>query len=177
MAETTTKLPVESDTRGASHSLSLRWPMKSLQRGIDRLFDDFGRGFWQASFRNSLFDYLPFGRVQSSLSVPAVDIAEKDNEFEITAEIPGMSEKDIEVKLQNNGLLIRGEKKSEKEEKKKDYVLSERHYGTFERYFGLPEGIDRDKIAASFKNGILTITLPKTAEAMKQERNIEVKAA
>jgi HSP20 family protein len=81
------------------------------------------------------------------------------------------------VKLVEGGLLIKGEKKLEKEEKETGYVMSERSFGTFERYFGLPKGIDLDKIAATFVNGILTVRLPKSLEARKQERTIAVKAA
>ena len=72
--------------------------------------------------------------------------------------------------------MIKGEKKAEKEEKKKDYHLSERHFGSFRRSFRVPEGVDGDKIAAEFKNGVLTLTLPKTEQAQKQERKIAVKA-
>jgi HSP20 family protein len=108
---------------------------------------------------------------------PAVDVTESDKAYEITAELPGLDEKNIEVNVANGGLTIRGEKKEEKEEKQKDYYVSERRYGSFERYFSLPEGVDADKIQASFKNGVLKVTLPKTAEAQKPAKKIEVKAA
>ena len=88
-----------------------------------------------------------------------------------------MDEKNIEVKVADGGLTIKGEKKEEKEEKKKDYYLSERRFGSFERYFRLPEGVDADKIEASFKKGVLTVTLPKKAEAQKPVKKIDVKAA
>jgi HSP20 family protein len=88
-----------------------------------------------------------------------------------------MDEKNIEVNLANGGITIRGEKKEETEEKKKDYSISERRYGSFERYFTLPEGVDVNKIEATFKNGVLKVTLPKTAEAQKPAKKIEVKAA
>jgi HSP20 family protein len=94
----------------------------------------------------------------------------------VTAELPGMDEKNIEVKVSNGDLLIKGEKEEEKEEKKKDYYLQERHFGSFERRFRVPEGVDADKIEASFKKGVLTVTLPKTAEAQKAEKKIAVKA-
>jgi HSP20 family protein len=88
-----------------------------------------------------------------------------------------MDEKNIEVKVANGGLTIKGEKKVEKEERKKDYYLSERRFGSFERYFRLPEGVDADKIEASFKKGVLTVTLPKRPEGRKPEKKVEVKAA
>ncbi len=88
-----------------------------------------------------------------------------------------MDEKNIEVKLANGGLTIRGEKAEEKEEKKKDYYLHERRFGSFERCFAVPEGVDTDKIEANFRKGVLTVTLPKKPEAIKPEKKIEVKAA
>jgi len=110
-------------------------------------------------------------------AAPAVDIAESDKAFELTAELPGMDEKSIEIKLVNGGLTIKGEKMQEKEEKKRNFYLHERHFGAFERYFRLPEGIDAERIEATFKKGVLAVTLPKTVEAQKAERKIEVKTA
>ena len=98
------------------------------------------------------------------------------NNIEI-AELPGMDEKNIEVRFANGNLIIKGEKEEEKEEKKKDYHLRERHFGSFERQFAVPEGVDTDKIEASFKKGVLSITLPKKPEAIKAEKKIEVKAS
>ncbi len=106
-----------------------------------------------------------------------VDIIEGDKAYEVTAELPGMDEKDIEVKIADGGLTIKGEKQEQKEEKEKNYYLSERRYGSFERYFRIPEGVDTDKIEASFKKGVLTVNLPKKPEAQKPVKKIEVKAA
>ena len=106
-----------------------------------------------------------------------IERGESDKAYEITAELPGMDEKDIEVNVANGALTIKGEKKEEKEEKQKDYYVSERRYGSFERYFELPDGVDAGKIEAAFKNGVLRVTLPKTAEAQKPAKKIEVKAA
>ena len=88
-----------------------------------------------------------------------------------------MDEKNIEVKVTNGNLTIKGEKQEEKEEKKKDYYLHERHFGSFERSFDVPEGVDADKIEANFKKGVLTVTVPKKPEAQKPAKKIEVKAA
>jgi HSP20 family protein len=104
-----------------------------------------------------------------------VDIAEKEKEYEVMAELPGMDENNIDVKFADGMLTIKGEKKEEKEEKKKDYYLSERRYGSFQRSFQVPDGVDAEKIEASFKNGVLTVKLPKTAEAVKQEKKIAIK--
>jgi HSP20 family protein len=88
-----------------------------------------------------------------------------------------MDEKNIEVKVADDVLTIKGEKREEKEEKNKDYYLSERSFGSFQRSFQVPNGVDTDKIEASFKNGVLTVTLPKSTEAQKAEKKITVKAA
>jgi HSP20 family protein len=128
--------------------------------------------------RRSFFGTEPFWRRERTwVSAPAVDIAETDKPYEIVADLPGIDENDVEVRLAGGGLTIKGEKHEEKEEKKKDYFLHERHFGSFERYFQMPDGVDREKIEASFKKGVLTVTLPKTAEARKAEKKIPVKAA
>ena len=90
-----------------------------------------------------------------------MDIAEHETAYEITAELPGMDESNIDVKFSDGTLTIKGEKKDEREEKQKDYHLSERRYGSFQRSFGVPDGVDADNIEAHFKNGVLTVTLPK----------------
>ncbi len=151
------KVPVKPSQKFVS-SQALR-PFQALRREVDRLFEDFGGEFWRSPFRRS----------------PAVDIGEKDNAYEVTADVPGFEEKSIEVQVVDGSLSIKGERKSEKEEKKKDYYISEREFGSFERSFPLPEGVDTDKIEASLKNGVLTVTLPKTAEAQKPAKKIEVK--
>jgi HSP20 family protein len=158
-----------------SGNLSDWHPLSSLRREIDRLFEDFPLGPWRRTSGN-IFDVDPFWRGELSFSkAPAVDIAERDREYEIIAELPGMEEKDIDVKFADGVLTVKGEKKEEKEEKKKDYYLSERRFGSFQRSFRVPEGVDADKIDASFKNGVLTVVLPKSAEAQKREKKIAIK--
>ena len=149
-------------------------PFGSLRREIDRLFDDFDRGFLGFPFRRSLNEWEPrwLGEM-----VPAVDIAEKDKAYEITAELPGLDQNNIELKLSNGTLTIKGEKKQETEEKKKNSYVSERRYGAFERSFQIPQDVDETKIEASFSKGLLTVTLPKSAEAQKSVKTIAVKAA
>jgi HSP20 family protein len=180
MANVATKLPEKASERSVAPSSAPRTfhPLERMRREMDRLFSDFDRGFLHQPFRHFAVDLEPFWRHDLSWgSVPAVDIAEQEKQYEITAELPGMSESDIEIKVSNDVLTIKGEKKSEKEEKKKDYFLSERHYGTFARSFHIPDGVDSDKIAADFKNGVLTVTLPKTQDAQKLEKKIEIKTA
>ncbi len=180
MAENVTRIPVKIQGKTANvPSTTQVWaPFFSLRREMDRLFDDFGRGFWQLPSRRSIFDVEPIWGSDVTWDVtPAVDVAESEKAYEFKAELPGMDEKNIEVKVANGNLIIKGEKQEEKEEKKKDYYVRERNFGSFERRFEMPEGVDADKIEASFKNGVLTLTLPKKVEAQKPAKKIEVKAA
>ncbi|MGE5817225.1 MAG: Hsp20/alpha crystallin family protein [Deltaproteobacteria bacterium] len=178
MAETVTRLPIKKESESVGSSGGQAWhPYESLRQEIDRVFDYFGRGFWQP-FPPSLFAAEPlFRRELTWGTTPAVDVVESEKAYEITAELPGMDEKNIEVKVAEGSLTIKGEKQEEKEEKKKDYYLHERHFGSFERSFDVPESVDANKIEASFKKGVLTVTLPKKPEAQKPAKKIEVKAA
>jgi len=175
MAEPT-KLPVKTEKTSAPTQV---WrPFESLRREIDRLFDDFPGGFWQAPFRRSMFDVMPsWARESTWPTAPAVDFTDTDKAYEITAELPGIDEKNVEVKVANGILTIRGDKQEEKEEKKKDYYVRERSYGSFERSFQLPDSVDAEKIDATFKKGVLTVTLPKKPEAQGTTRKIDIKAA
>ncbi|QHP66256.1 Hsp20/alpha crystallin family protein [Bradyrhizobium sp. LCT2] len=171
-----TKLPVTKKTNEPAFGGETWRPFEALRKEVDRLFEDFGTDdFWRRPFHS----LAGFERnwAQKLVSTPAVDVTESDKAYEITAELPGMDEKDIEVNVANDGLTIKGEKKFEREEKQKDYYVSERRYGSFERHFGLPKDVEADKIEASFRNGVLKVTLPKTAEAQKPAKKIEVKAA
>ena len=105
---------------------------------------------------------------------PSFDVSETKNELVVKAEIPGMDSKDIDISLSDGMLTIKGEKKQEKEEKEADYHLVERSYGAFTRSVRLPSEVQSDKISASYKNGILKITLPKSEEAKKKEVKIKV---
>ena len=103
-------------------------------------------------------------------------MTERPGGYEITAELPGLDEKDIQVRLSNGNLTISGEKREAKEDKDANYHLSERRYGSFQRNFRLPDGVNPDKIEASFKNGVLTVSVPKSEDASK-ETKIDIKAA
>jgi len=180
MAEPVTKLPLKTEEKTEAERASVpseRRLFDSLRREIDRMIDDFDRGAWRLPFRRTMFDVEPFWRRELTWSTtPAVDIVEKDKAYEITAELPGMDESNVDVKVANGMLMIKGEKKEEKEQREKDFYLSERRYGSFERQFSVPEGVDVDKIEAAFKKGVLTVTLPKTPEAQKAEKKIAIKA-
>jgi HSP20 family protein len=151
-------------------------PLDSLRREIDRIFDTFRHGTWELPFGRRAFELeLPWPREGSWGLSPAVDFADKDKEFEITAELPGMDEKDIEVKLVNDTLTIKGEKKEEKEKREQGYFFSERRYGSFIRTFQVPAGVDTAKIEAAFSKGVLTVKLPKIPEAQTSEKTISIK--
>lgn len=134
----------------------------SLQREIERVFDSFTRDWPSINFR-------------ASGLVPSMDIAETDKEIEITAELPGLEEKDVQVNVADDVLTIKGEKKAEKEEKEKNYHRVERSYGSFYRSFQLPPGVSADAIKATLRNGVLKVAVTKPAAA--QPKKIEVKAA
>jgi HSP20 family protein len=181
MVDNVMKLPIfRTESRIAPTMAEFRrpwFPMENLRREFDRIFADFEGDLWNAPTRRPAYDYMPGGKYPAYANVLAADFFEKDDGFEIRAELPGVDEKDIEVKLVHGGLLIKGEKKARSEEKKVDYVVSERTYGWFERYFELPQDVATDKIVATFTKGILTVMLPKTQHAKLQDRKIEVKAA
>lgn len=172
---TETRLPITKKPGEPALAGEPWGPFELLRKEVDRLFEDFGGGFWRRPFAA----LAGFDRnwPQKFVAAPAVDVAETDKAYEITAELPGIDQKNVEVNVANGGITIKGEKKEETEERRKDYYVSERRYGSFERYFELPDGIETDKIEATFKNGVLKVTLPKTAEAQKAAKKIEVKAA
>lgn len=147
---------------------------RSFRGEMDRLFDRFGF----PSLRRML-DIEPAWRPESSFtfSVPAIDMSEDEKAYKISAELPGLDAKDVDVSVSGNTLVVKGEKRQEKEEKDKNYYFSERAYGSFQRAFELPASIDRDKISADVSKGVLTVTLPKTPDAQKQQKKIEVKSA
>jgi HSP20 family protein len=107
--------------------------------------------------------------------MPAMDLVERNDAFEMTAELPGLDEKNIEVNVANGVLTVKGQKEEDKVEKKEDFHLRERRFGSFSRSVRVPETVDTDLIEASFKNGVLKVTLPKKPEAQKPVKKIEVK--
>ena len=152
-------IPVGSQ-RGVAHTDN---PFVSLQNEIDRLFDSFSRGF------------PALGNGGVTMTMPTMDVAETDKEIEITSELPGLEEKDVQINVADNILTIRGEKKAEKEQKDKNYRLVERSYGSFERSLELPDGVNADAIKATIDKGVLKVVVPKPAPS--QAKKIEVKSA
>jgi len=143
--------------------------MDRFRSEMDRLFGRFAGGFGFPSLRRG-FEIEPARRTD----VP-IDMSEDEKAYKITAELPGLEMKDIDVSVSGDTLMLKGEKRQEKEEKGKNYHYSERSYGAFQRSFKLPASVDRDKVAADFVKGVLTITLPKAPEAQKPQKKIEIR--
>jgi HSP20 family protein len=128
----------------------------SLQQEVDRLFEDFSRGTGNGAMQ----------------LMPNMDVAETDKNIELTVELPGLQQGDVDISINDNMVVIRGEKKAEMERKDKNFHLVERAYGTFYRAFELPQGVDPSQITATMSNGVLKVTIPKPAQA--EPRRIEV---
>jgi HSP20 family protein len=138
----------------------LRGPFQSLHRQIDRLFEDF----------------LPATlRTGEEIIVPRIDIDEKDDVFSVSAELPGVDKADIDVRIADNMVLLKGEKRREHEEKDADHHLVERSYGAFQRSFTLPCDVDAAKADAEFKDGVLKLKLPKAPAAKQKEKKISIR--
>lgn len=136
-------------------------PFFALHREMNRLFDDAVHNFGLA----------PFGR-EFAAGWPSVEVSETETEVKVTAELAGLDDKDIELHVEDNVLTLRGEKRTEIEDKERRY--SERAYGRFERRLSLPAEVDEDAASATFKNGVLTVTLPKTQDARTQTKRIPI---
>jgi HSP20 family protein len=145
-------------------------PFRELEpfRDFERMRRDMDR-FWDSFFQRGV------RRTDEDAEwLPSLDVAETKDEIVVKAEVPGMDPKDIDISLSDGLLTIKGEKKQEREEKEEDYHLVERSYGTFTRSIRLPKEVRRDKISASYKNGVLKVTLPKSEEAKQKEIKIKV---
>ena len=156
-----------------------RHPLLALREEMDRLFDDFFTGFPATPFWRRRTGTDPWRRFQGMFegTFPTADMVEGDRDYRITAELPGMSEKEIEIALTGDALTLKGEKREEHEEKGASRHVAERRYGAFQRTFALPEDADVEKVEAAFKNGVLTVTVPKRPDAKAPERRIAIRAA
>jgi HSP20 family protein len=134
----------------------------NLHREMNRLFDDVFRGFDDSRF---------FG---GRSGWPSLDVEETDKEYRVTAELPGLEERDVEVLLQDGLLTVRGEKKIESENRNRTH--SERFYGRFERQIPLDRDVDENAVSATFKNGVLTVAVPKSAQAVARRKRIPINA-
>ncbi|GBE02008.1 MAG TPA: Hsp20/alpha crystallin family protein [Nitrospirae bacterium] len=144
-------------------------PVRRVENPFRSAFDEMDR-FVERFFS----DFAVPPMVERDIFTPKVDLTEKGNEYRLTAELPGMDEKDVDVILDDDVITIKGEKKEEKEDRQKDYYYAERSYGFFQRTIPLPAEVDKDRVKATFKKGILTVELPKSEKAIREARKIEV---
>lgn len=166
-------VPVQR-TKAGDQVPALSGSLARFHQEIDRLFEDAFRGF----------DLSPFGlnrpmwpRISDGMIKPTLDLGATDKEYTIAVEVPGVDEKDVKVEIANDTLTIRGEKRQEKKEKDKDFYRMERSYGSFQRVLSLPEDADQDAVSATFKNGVLTVTMPRKEAPQAHVRQIEVQSA
>jgi HSP20 family protein len=142
-------------------------PVRTLQGEMNRLFEDFSRGF----------ELAPLGGfAEGGAFAPDLEVEEDDDEIRIRVELPGVEEKDVDVSLRDGQLSVRGEKREERSGKEGGERWTECRYGSFVRAIPLPCEVEEDRVEASFKRGVLTVTLPKTAESRRANRRIEVRA-
>ncbi len=140
-------------------------PFAGFRQEMNRLMESFFGGVGLEPFESRRGSFQP-----------KVDVVDTEKELKVTAELPGMEEKDIDVSITKDSLTIRGEKKEEKEESGKDFYRMERTYGSFNRMIPLPKEVETEKVTATFKKGVLTVTLPKTKQALTETKKIKIKA-
>ena len=159
---------IKKQEPGGATAPRYRDPFVEMRTEMDRVFDSFlGRSLFG---RPALF-----ARTEAAATVaPDIDIRENEKEIVVEAELPGIDEKDIEILVRDGVLTLKGQKKSERDEKKENYHLVERSYGSFERSFRLPDSTDEAQIKADFNKGVLRVVVPKRAEAVKSEKKIPI---
>ena len=176
------KSDADNGKRGRTPLASLFSPMAGLRGDMDQMIGRFFPQGWPQMGMGSLMDFEPLRgeagmKLGSMLHGVKADISETDTEYEISVELPGIDEKDIEIDVSEGMLTMNAEKREEREEKKKNYHLTERSFGSVKRSFRVPEGVDVSKIKADFSKGVLQVMLPKTKEAKAKQRKIPVKAS
>ncbi len=163
------KVPVRTLTERTAYDL----PVFQLHREIDRLFDEAFSGFPRA-----LRGPQEWPELTPIMLTPELDIKETDNSYVLSLEVPGVAKEDVDIRIDGDTLVVRGEKKQESKKDDENYHCVERHYGSFERTLALPNDANADNIDASFKDGVLTITIKRQAKSLpKEAKKIEVKAA
>lgn len=171
MSKKKTNVPVETTSARRSFGPVIAGdvlaPFSRLRDEFDRMFDDTPGNAFGPRWMQKLHDN----------GSPVVELRDKKDEYELVAEVPGMSSDDIEIKLSDGMLRISGEKSETHEEEGESFMFSERRYGSFERAIKLPNGINHEKINAKTKDGLLTIHIPKSAEALQKERKIPINAS
>ena len=152
---------------------ALNHPIEHFHREFDRLFEQAFQGF---GLRPFWFDRPIMPQLSHGMLKPTLDLGATDKEYSISVEIPGVDEKDVRLEIANDVLTIRGEKKHENEESGKNYYRVERSYGSFKRTLSLPEDADQESVKATFKRGILSVTMPRKALPKSDVKQIEVKS-
>ncbi|SIN60759.1 HSP20 family protein [Parasphingorhabdus marina DSM 22363] len=172
MAKKKSKLPAAAGSASrldipVSATGNVWQPFSRMREEFDRMFDDIPGNAFGSRMMQKLYDSAD----------PAVELRDKKDEYELVAEVPGMSSDDIEIKLSDGVLRLKGEKSESHEEEGESFMFSERHYGSFERAIKLPNGVDHKKISADARDGLLTVHIPKSAEAIQKERKIPINTA
>ena len=150
-------------------------PFQTLRKQVDDLFSNFTVSWPHLEMPKIEWPMVAGDATESAIA--KFDLSETDKAVKVVADIPGVDEKDMEVLVKDGVLNIKGKKSSEREEKGESFYVSERSFGTFSRAFRLPDGVDEEAVAATFDNGVLTVTLPKTAQAKAEGRRVPVKKA
>jgi HSP20 family protein len=165
--EVTMAQEIKKQENGNVSAPSYRDPFAAMRAEMDRLFDNFvGRGlFGRAGLPKA---------AATDVAIPDVDVHENDKEIVFEADLPGIDEKNVAITLRDGILSLKGEKKSERDEKKGTYHLTERSYGSFERSFQLPDTIDEEHIKADFAKGVLRVVVPKRPDAVKAAKSIPI---
>ncbi len=155
-------------------------PLMDLRHRMDELFDEVMHGWRVPSLKHEPWPFDPFAgfpslpRLRGGLADVKFDVSESADAIEISAELPGIDQKDVDLTLADGVLTIKGEKKTESEEKKKDYYCRERRFGSFVRCFRVPESVDEGKVKASFDKGVLEVVLPKRPEVKAKAKKIAI---
>ena len=141
-------------------------PFLALHREMNRLFDEAFRGLPEGGAGSEA--------IASGVAVPRIDVSETDQDLKVFAELPGVDQNDVEITLSDDVLTIRGEKKVAHENQQQNYHVMERSYGSFARSIRLPFTVNPDQVQATFKDGVLSVALPKPAETQRKERRIQI---
>jgi HSP20 family protein len=151
--------------------------MRRMAEDMDHMFESFG--FGRGRFAPRLWSDMPerFGEPELAVWAPEIEVFDREGEFVVRADLPGLKKEDVRVELTENALILEGERRKEHEERREGFYRSERSYGRFSRAVPLPEGVDTEKVEAEFKDGVLEVRLPAPKRQSQQRRQIEIRSA
>jgi HSP20 family protein len=151
--------------------------MRRVAKDMDRMFESFG--FGRGRFAPRLWSDVPerFGEPELAVWAPEIEVFDREGEFVVRADLPGLKKEDVRVEVTENALILEGERRKEHEERREGFYRSERSYGRFSRAVPLPEGVDTEKVEAEFKDGVLEVRLPAPRRQQQQRRQIEIRSA